>query len=273
MKYKLFSIIISLFILFLSPEWVWAQIKESYGNNISHSKRIFTRGVNFYVEEYGEGAPLVLLHGNGGNISAFASVIPTLKKEFRVIVIDSRAHGKSIDNRDSLSFEMMADDVSAIIDSLHLGKVFLTGWSDGGIVGIELALRHPAQLRKLAFTGANLWPDSTALEPAVWLEDEQYFLQNINRNRISEQEKNDWKIFLLDWYHPNITLNELNHISCPTLVIAGDHDLIRLNHTIQIFRNIPNAGLWIVPFSGHGTLIEHPKEFCEMISDFFKRVP
>ena len=269
MRYNFLSIF--LLILFLFPAWADAQIKEPYGNNISHSKRIFTRGVNFYLEEYGNGAPLVLLHGNGGNSSAFASVIPILEKEFRVIVIDSRAHGKSADNGDSLSFEMMADDVSAIIDSLQLGKVFLTGWSDGGIVGIELALRHPTQLRKLAFTGANLWPDSTALEPAVWLEGEQYFFQHKNRSRISEQEKNDWKVFLLDWYQPNITLTELNTISCSTLVIAGDHDLIRLNHTIQIFRNIPNAGLWIVPFSGHGTLIEHPKEFCETISEFFKR--
>ncbi|MBS1928060.1 MAG: alpha/beta hydrolase [Chitinophagaceae bacterium] len=268
MKLAILIILISIFVPGIQ---VRAQSNEIYGNNSSHAKRIFSRGVNFYIEEYGKGDPVILLHGNGGNISSFTSVIPLLEKQFRVIAIDSRAHGKSIDNGDSLSFEMMADDVSAIIDSLKFKKVFLIGWSDGGIVGIEMALRHPEQLRKIAVTGANLWPDSTALEPAVWLESVQYFLSNQAKKRTTPKEKNDWKIFLLDYYQPNITLKEISQITTPSLIIAGDHDLIRIGHTVQIFQNIPQAGLWIVPFSGHGTLIEHPKEFCEAITSFFYR--
>ncbi len=265
------SILLILIPIFAPSIQVRAQSKEIYGNNPAHAKRIFSRGVNFYTEEYGKGDPVILLHGNGGNISSFTSVIPLLEKQFRVIAIDSRAHGKSIDNGDSLSFEMMADDVSAIIDSLKLKRVFLIGWSDGGIVGIEMALRHPKQLRKIAFTGANLWPDSTALEPQVWKEEEEYFNKNKGLFKTTTREKNDWKIFLLDWYQPNITLKELSQITTPTLVIAGDRDLIRPGHTQEIFQHIPNAGLWIVPFSGHGTLIEHPKEFCEVITSFFIR--
>lgn len=248
-----------------------AQKKSGFGNNSGHAKSIFTRGVNFYIEEYGKGEPIILLHGNGGDISAFTTIIPILKKQFRVIAMDSRAHGKSADKNDSLSFEMMADDVSAIVDSLHLGKVYIVGWSDGGIVGIEFAMRHPEQLKKMAVTGANLWPDSTALEPKVWLEAEQYFFQNKDKKWVTEKERNDWKIFLLDWYQPNITLKEIAAITTPSLIIAGDHDLIRLSHTKQIFSNIPNAGLWIVPFSGHGTLIEHPAEFCQEIIRFFMK--
>lgn len=240
-----------------------------YGNNEAAGKYYAIRDTKIYAEQYGNGRPLLLLHGNGGNISTMASIIPYFSKRYKVIAVDSRAHGKSIDTKDSLSFEMMADDNAALLDLLHIDSAYVIGWSDGGIVALELAMRHPEKVIKLATTGANLWPDSTALLPSLWLSEKEYYDSLHSKIFTTAKEKNDWKIFMLDWVQPNIALGDLQKISCPSLIISGDHDLIRLEHTIKIYQNIPKAFLWILPNSSHGTLIEHTNEFNKKVKDFF----
>ena len=125
------------------------------------------RGFKTYYETYGTGMPMLLIHGNGGSIASFKYQIPYFSKEYHVIAVDSRSQGRSIDDNDSLSFEMMADDLNGLLDTLHVDSCYVLGWSDGGINGLLLAMRHPEKVKKLAVTGANLWPDSTAIEPAV----------------------------------------------------------------------------------------------------------
>lgn len=257
-----------LFFLVVSGS-VFAQPKHQYGKNTEASQVIKTRGTNFYLESYGQGSPLILLHGNGGSIASMSPIIPALSKKFHVYALDSRAHGKSTDKADSLSFKMMADDVADIIKQLKLDSVFVVGWSDGGIVALELAMRHPSQVRKMAITGANLWPDSTALEPWLWKEMQSFYDTSKNKVWKTDKEKNEWKLFMLDWVLPQIQLSELKAIKCPVLVIAGDRDLIRTEHTVEIFQHISSANLWIVPNSSHGTLVEHPEEFSENVIRFF----
>jgi len=132
-----------------------------YGKNQQAGHYIRLRGINLYYETYGQGSPLLMLHFNGGSISAFSCNIPYFSRYYKVIAVDSRAHGKTIDNGDSLTFEMMADDFNALLDSLRLDSCYVIGWSDGGISGLLLAIRHPDKVKKLAVTGANLWPDTT----------------------------------------------------------------------------------------------------------------
>ena len=162
----------------------------------------------------------------------------------------------------------MADDAAALLKALKIDSAFVLGWSDGGIVGLLLAIRHPEMVRRLMITGANLWPDSTAILPELWLQ-EKAVVDTIHTEAFSPERKNDWKIFLLDWLEPHIMLSQLETIRCPTLVIAGDRDVIRTDHTVLISQHIPNAFLWIVPASGHATLIEHKKEFNTTALDFF----
>ena len=139
-----------------------------YGNNPAAGKYYNVRGIKLYCEEYGKGSPLLLIHGNGGSMSSFSKNIPYFATHYRVIAVDSRAHGKSVDLGDSLSFEMMADDFAALLTTLRIDSAYVVGWSDGGINALELAMRHPKKVRKLVATGANLWPDSTALVPSLW---------------------------------------------------------------------------------------------------------
>jgi pimeloyl-ACP methyl ester carboxylesterase len=243
--------------------------ENQYGSNSNAGKYYFIRGIKLYAEEYGEGKPLLLLHGNGGSISSMSSIIPYFSKKYRTIVLDSRAHGNSVDSGDSLSFEMMADDVAYLLDQMKIDSTYIIGWSDGGIIALEIALRHPEKVRKLASTGANLWPDSTAIIPGLWKDEKKYYDSQIHLPKKTNAEKNSWKVFMLDWEQPNISLASIRKIQSSSLIICGDHDIIRIEHTVQIFQNIPKAELWILPDSGHGTFFEHPVEFCETVDQFF----
>ncbi len=237
----------------------------SYGNNPAAGKYYNIRGIKMYCEIYGKGKPLLMIHGNGGSIEAFSKNIPYFSHQYKVIVVDSRAHGKSTDTRDSLSFEMMADDFSALLDAMHISNSYVIGWSDGGINALELAMRHPGKVIKLASTGANLWADSTGLMPSLWKDMEKRYNASKNKRWTTAKQKNDWKIFLLDYFQPNIPLSALKKIKCPSLIICGDHDLIPVQHTVLIYQNIPKARLWVLPNSGHPTLQEYPDEFNKKV--------
>ena len=242
-----------------------------YGNNKAAGKYYDVRGIKMYVEVYGKGAPLLLTHGNGGSIGAFSKTIPYFSKKYMVIAVDSRAHGKSIDTKDSLSFEMMADDFSALLDKMHIKSAYVIGWSDGGINALVMAMRHPDKVIKLASTGANLTPDSTALQPPVWKDFVKQYNADKDKSRTTAKQKNDWKIFTLDYFQPNIPFAALKAIKCPSLIICGDHDLIPIEHTTKIYQAIPQAYLWVVPNSGHGTLIEHTDDFNKLVDEFFQK--
>jgi pimeloyl-ACP methyl ester carboxylesterase len=243
-----------------------------YGHNDSVGHFYDVRGIKMYTEVYGTGKPLLMIHGNGGNMGAFAQTIPYFAKKYQVIAVDSRAHGRTKDDRDSLSFEQMADDFDALLTAMHIDSAYVLGWSDGGINAIVLAMRHPDKVIKLASTGANLWPDSTGLIPSYWKGERRDYNNWQKKMPLKNaQEKNTYKIFMLDWLQPNISLTALHAIKAPSLIIGGDHDLIPVHHTVQIYENIPNAFLWIVPNSGHGTLQEHRDEFNKIVDDFFTR--
>jgi len=240
-----------------------------YGHNKILGKYFNIRGFKMYCEVYGSGKPLLMIHGNGGSIGTFADNVPYFSQKYMVILADSRAHGNSHDDRDSLSFEMMADDEVELLDSLHIKAANVLGWSDGGVVALLMAIRHPGRVAKLAASGANLRPDSTAIDPGLWKRQQKIYNTSKNKVLKSEKDKNDWKIFLLDWLQPNISLRAVKTIRCPALIIGGDHDLIPVKHTVQISQNIPNSKLWIVPNSGHATLYEHREAFDKCIDEFF----
>jgi pimeloyl-ACP methyl ester carboxylesterase len=252
---------------------VIAQQTINYGNDSAAGKYYSIRGIKMYCEIYGQGKPLLMIHGNGGSIHSFANNIPYFSKKYKLIAVDSRSQGKSLDTKDSLSFEMMADDFAVLLDTLHIKSAYVLGWSDGGINALLLAIRHPEKVIRLVATGANLWPDSTALIPSVWKDMQLQYDTSINKKFTTQKEKIDWKLFLLDYDQPHIPLSALHTIKCPALIICGDHDLIPIPHTKLIAENIPNSVFWLVPNSGHATLIEHKDEFDKKADAFFSGLP
>ncbi|MFD1468659.1 alpha/beta fold hydrolase [Hymenobacter caeli] len=241
-----------------------------YGHNPAAGHYLAVRGVRLYYEAYGAGPPLLLLHGNGGSIAAFKQNIPYFARHYRVIALDSRAHGRSADPGDSLSFEMMADDCAALLTGLRLDSAYVLGWSDGGITALLLALRHPGHVRRLVATGANLAPDSTALLPALWKQQQREYRANKGAAFADPARRNAWKIFRLDVLQPNVPLAALRRVRAPAFIVAGDHDLIVPQHTVAIYQHLPRAWLWVVPGSGHATLQEHAAEFNQKADAFFR---
>ena len=239
-----------------------------YGRNEAAGNFKNVRGLNMYYEIYGQGEPLLLIHGNGGSMKSFMYQISYFSKNYKVIAVDSRAQGKSEDRSDSLSFEMMADDFSALLDILHIDSCNVLGWSDGGINGLLLAIRHPVKVKKLAITGANLWPDSTAISGADYLGGMHYY-DTLGKMPQTPDIVNARKLVKLDAFEPHITPAQLQQIQCPTLVIGGDHDIILPKHTMFIAQSIPGAYLWILPNSSHSTLIDYKDKFNEEVGGFF----
>ena len=247
----------------------------TYGKNAAVGKYADIRGFKMYYETYGKGEPLLIIHGNGGSINNFLYQIPYFAKNYQVIIADSPAQGKSIDHTDSLSYEMMTDDLNALLDKLNLKQCYVIGWSDGGINGLLMAIRHPDKVKKLAVTGANLWPDTSAVDPFVY--NYAMKMNQVGRDTLKKiktptpEMKNQVKLLHLLSYEPHIKIEDLQKISCPTLVIGGDHDVILPKHTMLIAQSIPNSYLWILPNSGHSTPIYYKDMFNQVVGDFFAK--
>ncbi len=243
--------------------------KNPYGHNKLAGKYYDIRGIKMYCEVYGKGQPLLIIHGNSGSINNFIYQIPYFSKKYKVIVADSRAQGKSKDTGDSLTYEMMADDYAALLDAMKIDSAYVIGWSDGGINGLLLSIRHPEKVKKLAITGANLVPDTTAVPQQIWDMVTPALAELRNKPNKTEQEKNSLKLFRLLAEQPHIPLSDLQKIACPSLVIGGDHDVIKEEHTMLIYKNIPKAYLWILPGSGHSTPVVYKEDFNKVVDRFF----
>lgn len=234
----------------------------NYGDNSLAGGYKYINGIRIYYEVYGEGKPLILLHGNGGSIKGHTKRIEYFKKYFRVIAIDSRGHGKSTYPANKpLTYEQMASDINVLMDSLKIDSAFVWGQSDGGILGLLMAIKYPQKVSKLAAFGANIFPG----KKAVFDEIDKLVMDSLKATK-NERTR---QLYSLLAYQPHIAEKELQTITCPVLLMAGDRDAIRLEHTIKIFYNIPNANLFIMPGASHFGAYQKPDMFNSVLLDFF----
>ncbi len=238
--------------------------KINYGDNPKAGHFADVNGIKLYYETYGDGEPLIMLHGNGGSINAFRNQIPFFSQHYKVIAIDSRLQGKSGGSPNQISYDLMASDFCALLDQLSIKSAYVLGWSDGGIDGILMALNCPDRVKKLAASGANTVPDTTALSRADIDE-----MKNVVASSSSSAKEKALNQMMID--QPNIAYAELGKIKCPVLIMAGDHDMIKPEHTLKIFQSIPGASLCIFPDSHHGVCQQHPELFNETVLRFFRK--
>ena len=245
-----------------------------YGNNPDAGIFKEINGTRIYFETYGSGESLMLIHGNLGDISKMSHQIDFFSKHYRVIVPDCRGRGKSDMNTDSLTYELITSDLVILMDSLDVEKCHIIGWSDGGIVGLMMGIKYPSKVNKIVAMAANLWPDTTALIPWMksWIvNSKQESYEMIKVNDLSK----DWKTYyqLMDMMdtQPNILLSELQSIQSPVMIIAGDKDLIRDEHTVLMYQNIPNAHLWIIPGGTHFAPIRQADLFNTTVDRFLSK--
>lgn len=260
---KIISIFI-VFIIFITP--IFSQsMTIDYGNNPQAGHYAHVNGIQLYYEIYGSGEPLIMLHGNSGSINTFSHQIPFFEKYYRVIAIDSRLQGKSGGSPDTLSYELMASDFCELMDYLNIDSANVLGWSDGGINGLIMAMNCPLKVKKLAVSGANIVPDTTALTEV----DLQMMKEFVEHPDSASQTAITLVQMMID--QPNIPYKDLRKIKCPVLVMAGDQDMIKHEHTIKIFRSIPTASLCIFPDSNHDVCQQHPKLFNQTVLSFLRK--
>ncbi|MBM4385406.1 MAG: alpha/beta hydrolase [Deltaproteobacteria bacterium] len=245
-----------------------AEPPAQYGSNPAAAATFVHEGVTLYFETYGSGEPLLIVHGNGGSIADVAAQIAHFQRSRRVIAMDSRDHGRSSDSADPITYERMADDLAALIDHLGTGPVDVVGWSDGGIEALLLGIRHPAKVRKLVAMAANLNPTTQAVHPETIAAFEPALASIPEGDDATPAQRRERKTFELVFREPNIAPAALAAIAAPTLVIAGDHDLIRDEHTVEIFQHLPNAQLAILPNATHFVPYDDPATFNAVVERF-----
>lgn len=235
------------------------------GSNDS-GKYIAVNGVSLYYEIYGEGEPLLMIHGNGNSMSGFINQVDEFSKKYKVILVDCRGRGSSTYIPGvALTFDLQIEDLKLFLDKLNIQKTHIVGWSDGGILGLLMAIKYPERVDKLVSMAGNIFPDG-----CVDLEDMKKTLSNLEKE--NKDHKNDLAIDLynLDIKYPNLEYKDLSVIKSKTLIMAGDHDEIKNEHTIKMFEAIPNAQLAILPNSTHYLPIQNPKLFNQIVLDFLK---
>jgi len=238
-----------------------------YGDSAAVGHYVSVAGARLYYEEYGQGPPLLLLHGNGQSIQAFSQQIGSLAQHFHVLAVDTRAQGKSPDaTAGPLSYRLFAEDVRQLLDSLHLRHVALLGWSDGGNTALELALRYPAYVSRLVVMGANLFPTDQALDPALLtILRQQLPLLQAQADPAARQQARLYELLLTE---PQLTFAELARLQAPVLVLAGEHDLVLEAHTRAIAAHLPHASCFVFPGASHNAPWEIPTAFNQRVINF-----
>lgn len=240
-----------------------------YGNNKANSHRLKINDAELYYEIYGEGEPLLLLHGNSQSIYAFNKQIPELAKRFKVIAVDTRGQGNSKDySTNPLNYELFADDMKQLLDSLHIKSANVLGWSDGGNTGLIMALKFPALVKRLGIMGAVLFSSKESVDGKI-LKGLKSAIESL-KARIDSHSKTKLRLYTLLLNEPHLSFNALKSLNMPVLVMAGEHDLVLEKHTKAIASNISNSILTIFKDASHFAPVEHPKEFNDVVLRFFQ---
>jgi pimeloyl-ACP methyl ester carboxylesterase len=248
-------------------------LARTFGSQFRGAHRAGVNGISLYYEIYGHGPPVLVLHGAGAFLESMHYFIGALAPGHTVIAVDSRSQGRSTDSSAPLSYAAMGSDMIALMDTLHLKQADVVGWSDGGIVGLDMAMKHPGRVRRLVAIGANYDTaglDAKQMTPAML--DAQtreieplYDLIAPDPSHFPVLVK---KIETMIATEPHYTLADLGRIRARVLVVAGEHDLILRRHTDAMAKAIPGAKEIIVPGASHIGPLEQPDAYNRIVLGF-----
>jgi pimeloyl-ACP methyl ester carboxylesterase len=222
-------------------------------------------GHRIYYERFGNGRPLVMLHGGGNSIhGSFAKQLDEFAKTHEVIAPEQIGQGHTPDVDGPLTYGTMADDTAALLTQLNVRDADVVGWSDGGNVALILAVRHPELVRRIVVSGANFAPSGL---PQKDLDDMRAQQQELRKTKPFDAKLN--QMWVTGPTTKELSPALLGKIQKPVIVMAGDHDAILLEHTLALFHALPNGRLCILPGTGHGTFIQRPEWVNPIVLSFF----
>jgi pimeloyl-ACP methyl ester carboxylesterase len=233
-----------------------------------------------WYDSSGSGEPLVLLHGGMVTNESWAGQIPALADRFEVFAPERRGHGHTADVEGPLMYADMAADTIEFLEAVVGQPAHLVGWSDGGIVGLLVTLARQDLVRKLVMISANFKPaaESGLAEaqppPFIDPEDETLGMFRSMHATSSPDGPEHWPVFVEKYFamlrsnQPDISTTELAGVSVPTLVVAADDDIVRLEHTLELYRAIPDSELAVTPGTSHALIFEKPGLVNDLVLDF-----
>jgi pimeloyl-ACP methyl ester carboxylesterase len=223
-------------------------------------------GIRLYYETYGVGSPVLVLHGGTAFIESMHYQIGDLADDHLVIAPDSRGHGRSTDGAGSLHYAQMADDMVALLDQLQINQADIVGWSDGGIIALDMAIRYPGRVGRIAISGANFNTSGLSEQPDIEADPNSEALagQRDFYKRLAPDPA-QWSVLyrkvLTMWANePNFTIEQLGTINSPTLVMVGEFDSIKREHTDAMAEAIPGAQKVIIESADHFAPVTHHGE-------------
>ncbi len=238
-------------------------------------------GVRMYYEVDGEGEPVLLLHGGGGNSEHWTAQLAGLRDQYRVYAPDRRGHGRSPDVDGPVSMELFAADTAAFMEALGINQAAVIGWSDGGKVGAWLTRSRPEMVSKLVLIGAELTRAGAtsagrALESGEGLEQLRVFSRPTYES-LSPDGPEHFDVVFAKWAEmwqtmPDFDLDDLLAFTMPVLLMQGDDDCVRVDHSVDVARLLPDVQLAIVPGTSHGLPLEKPGLVNQLLIDFLNPV-
>jgi pimeloyl-ACP methyl ester carboxylesterase len=233
--------------------------------------------IKIWYSSFGEGDPVILLHGGLANSNYWGHQVRALQSHYRVIVMDSRGHGRSTRNEQPYGYDLMADDVIGLMNFLKIPKAAIVGWSDGAIIGLDIAQRYPERLSKVFAFAANSDPSGVAdigKSPVF-----NAFIDRAGKEyEAMSPTPGEYKAFLAQitkmWEtQPNWADDDLQKITTPVWIVDGDHDeAIKRENTEFMAANIPGAGLLLQPQVSHFSFLQDPEQFSADVSHFLSHV-
>ena len=236
-------------------------------------------GARIWYATYGSGAPVIMLHGGLGHSGNWGyQVPPLLGNGYRVILLDSRGHGRSTRDPRPYTYELMASDVLAVMDALRLERAALVGWSDGACTSLILAAKVPARATGVFFFGCNMDPSGVKqitgpnpiLDRCFSRHKKDYALLSATPDQFNEFLE---AVSLMQRTQPDFSVRDLNGISVPVLIVQSEHDeFIKPEHAEHLARSIPNAELVVLPGVSHFAPLQRPEQFNDALFAFLRRI-
>jgi pimeloyl-ACP methyl ester carboxylesterase len=235
-------------------------------------------GARIWYATFGSGSPVILLHGGLGHSGNWGYQVPMLVRSgYRAVLIDSRGHGRSTRDLRPFTYELMASDVLAVMDALHLEKVAIVGWSDGACTALVLARQTPARVAGVFFFACNMDPSGTkAIEPSPILD--RCFRRHARDYSELSATPDQFDAFAaavgqMQKTEPNYSARELAEIHVPVAIVQSEHDeFIRPEHAEYLAQSIPGAQLILIPGVSHFAPLQRPEQFNGVMRAFLGKL-
>lgn len=221
-----------------------------------------------YYEVSGHGTPLFLLHGNGGSGKYFKKQIPEFSRYFTVYTVDSRGHGRSTNRSETLTFDLMADDLHSLMEQEAISKAHIVGFSDGANLAMVFVKKYPNYVQRLVLNAGNTVVQGVRFPIRVITALEFIILKGVAL--FNENARQQLLVINLMLHDIGVWASDLKHITQRTLVIVGKYDIIKQSHSIYLAKEIPHASFVLVPKQGHSFAKRDPKTFNREILNFLK---